>query len=156
MCKRGLKSIASFLFPKLKRPSHFYFHICGVKYFCTVTRTHAALFSKKVVFSNLTLFFILATRDTCTKLLTFSKSSVKIKVKSFFYIFHNFVYISSCLQTKSFTCKQDSAIFSKLQMLWRWTRSFWKALIELYKVHEKERPQNGRYKFQRPFKFSTK
>ena len=34
-------------------------------------------------------------------------------------IYRNFAHVSTYLQTKTFAWKQDYAIFSKLQMLWR-------------------------------------
>ena len=65
-------------------------YIYNVKYFRTVLHTQAASFlRKKTGFLKLTALFIATTRDICTKLLTSSESSMKIKfmsAKAFFVI----------------------------------------------------------------------
>ena len=53
-----------------------------MKYFGTVAHVQAASFLKETIFLELTTFSISTTRDIYTKLLTFSESSAKIKVRS--------------------------------------------------------------------------
>ena len=81
-CKVHLKSITQFpvFWETLKKSQTIYIYIYVKTYLRTVAHVQAASFSVIKGFLKLTTFFISTTRDIYTKLLTFSESSVNIKV----------------------------------------------------------------------------
>ena len=81
-------------------------------------------FLKKQVFLKLTIFFISTAGDIYRNLLAFSESLNENKGVFNSNIFRDSAYVSTYLQTKTFVCKRDCAIFSKLQMLWCLPKSF--------------------------------
>ena len=81
-----------------------------MKYFGIIGHAKTAVFSKEIGFlKKHTTFFKLARQ--LSKLLTFSESSWKIKVRLGLTFFCNFAYDSSYLQTNAFARKQDLQYF---------------------------------------------
>ena len=88
--------------------------------------------------SRFFLSFFITTRDIYTKLWKFYDSSVKIKVKlqrTFFVI----LLRPAVICNPRLFHENKILRFSQLQILGRWSISFWKAMKSFYKFHVKSR-----------------
>ena len=111
-----------------------------MKRFLKFMYLYVASFSIRTCFYETSSVFYLKYKKYFHKTISFSESSIKIKVR-----LHWILVV--ILLTSAFICN--------LQMLQRWTKPFCQSLIKFCKVHKRtdKRTLNNQYNFQRPLNF---